>query len=395
MTFRDALTILCEALSVVTAIALWPARLTGKLFRRSPYSVWTGTPIITIAINARAERLLGYRTHSIVSESYYLTEAFDYNLSQLSQLPVLRRLVPSAIFLWVCVMADRVHLFCDRGLLPTTRKFLFSAAELLVYRLFGIEVFLWTYGADVRTRSTTMALGTPNCCVDCDQIGAACICDDLLQRERYRKLARMVTAVFSMGDMKRYTPGSINDAFFWPLDLDADSGGRYAPRFPDGNPDRPLRIVHAANHRVFKGTKYLQAAVSELQAEGEAVELVLVERIPNREALEIYRTADVIFDQCLIGFHGYFALEAMALGKPVMCFIRDRADLLAPDECPIIDIHLTTLKEDIRRLVRERSTLPERGVAARRYVERHFSIPAFAERLRISYGRLGIVLPAL
>lgn len=379
-----------EVVAVALAVALVPVRAVRRALSRRMRSLWTGSPIITIGVNARAERMLGCDASSLVLQTYYITQAFDRDLSRWRRLPLLGGLLPYAVFVWACVTTDRLHFFCDQGLLPTARRLLFRQLELRVYRLLGIQVFLWTYGADVRTRSATRALGEPNCCTDCDQVGFACICDDLLQQHQYRMLSRLVTGVFAMGDMALYTPGSRNDLFFWPLDLEAGGGARYAPQFPDGDAGRPLRIVHAPNHRVFKGTRYLEAAVAELRTEGESVELVMVERVPNDEALRIYRSADVVFDQCIVGFHGYFALEAMALGKPVMCFIRDPGYLLAPDECPIINVHVRTLKEDIRRLVRVREQLPVTGRRGREYVQKHFSVAAFAARLGRAYAQIGI-----
>ena len=138
-------------------------------------------------------------------------------------------------------------------------------------------------------------------------------------------------------------------------------------------------------------TRHLERAVSELQAEGLPVELVLVEKVPNLRALELYRSADIIFDQCLIGFHGYFALEGMALGKPVMCYIRKPAEyLLHPQECPIINTSVATLKEDLRRLVDDRRSLHALGRSGRTYVEKHFSVAAFSTRLAAAYRELGI-----
>jgi hypothetical protein len=199
--------------------------------------------------------------------------------------------------------------------------------------------------------------------------------------------------MFSMGDMIEYTPGSRNNLFFWPVDLDADDGRRYAPKFPEPRDGKPVRIVHAPNHRMFKGTRFLEEAVAALRTEGVNVELVLVERVPNAQALEIYRTADIVFDQCLVGFHGYFALESLALGKPVMCFIRKpREYLLAPDECPIINVQSSTLREDIRGLVTEPRRLTEIGRRGRAYIEKYYSLSAFAERLRGAYRDLGVPL---
>ena len=262
-----------------------------------------------------------------------------------------------------------------------------------MFKFLGIEIFLWTYGADVRSRQTTLLLGEPNCCTECTLVGKACICDETLRTRNIERLRKYATAIFSMGDMVEYTPGSRNDLFFWPVDLWGDNGKKYEPVYPPLDEARPLRIVHAPNHQMFKGTHFLIEAVEALQSEGVPLELILVERIPNEKALDIYRSADVVFDQCLVGFHGYFAIEAMAIGKPVMCFIRKPSGyLLRPDECPLINTHESTLKDDIRRLVKNREQLRDIGMRGRKYIEKHFTMEAFAQRLKRAYEELGVRL---
>jgi glycosyltransferase involved in cell wall biosynthesis len=376
------------------ALALFPARLLRKLLTRRVFSLWAGTPIITMATNACAERLLGVNAKSLVFSTYYITDEFDYNLSRFAAIPVLGRVVPLGVFVWACMAVDRLHFYCDRGILPSKKPFTLDIRELYVYRLLGIDVFLWAYGADVRNQQTSRAMGYPNPCTDCDAPGRYCLCDERQAAENMRNLSRLSRAIFAgVGEMFGYTPNSIDDVFYWPLDFEADLGERYRPVFPDPADDRPLRIVHASNHRMFKGTRFLIDAVEQLQAEGESVELVLVERVPNDRALELYRSADVIFDQCLMGNYGFFALEGMALGKPVMCFVREPTQyLLKPDECPIINTHISTLKEDIRQLARGRAQLSEIGRRSRRYVETYFSLPAFAHRLSTTYASLGITV---
>jgi glycosyltransferase involved in cell wall biosynthesis len=114
--------------------------------------------------------------------------------------------------------------------------------------------------------------------------------------------------------------------------------------------------------------------------------------MPNSMALEIYRTADIIFDQCLIGFHGYFALEAMALGKPVMSFIRKPNEyLLHAKECPILNTHITTIENDLLSLALRRDELAEIGRLSRSYVEKYYSIEAFSTRLGNTYRELGVI----
>lgn len=373
------------------ALALMPLRYIRRIIPgRKTHSLWAGTPIINMAINAKAEKLLGVDSRSLVYNTYYVTEAFDYNLSRYQSLPLIGKLLPLVVFAWACFSIDRLHFYCDRGLLPSRRPFTFDYRELFVYRMLRIPVFFWTYGADVRGRSITKKMGEPNCCSYCDSPGRYCSCDDVRTKENIDKLFRSSRAVFAgMGDMFYYTPGSINNTFFWPVDLDA--GEKYKPIYPNKEINRPLRIVHASNHRIFKGTEFLIKAVNELKAEGLSIELVLVEKMPNVEALEVYRSADIIFDQCVMGNYGYFALEGLAMGKPVMCFIREPEKyLLHPKECPIINTHIDSLKEDIRYQYNHREDLHEIGMRGRQYIERHFTLEAFAKRLGTTYEHLGV-----
>jgi glycosyltransferase involved in cell wall biosynthesis len=380
----------CIALPFVLVFS--PIRWLRKyLTNRGLFSIWAGSPIINMGINARAERLLGINAKSLVYSTYYIVSDFDYNLSRWYSIPVLGKLVPFFVFLWACLFVDRLHFYCDRGLIPAIKPYRFNFSELYIYRLLGIPAFFWTYGADVRSCRTTKMLGEPNCCTNCTSVGKACLCDETSRIKKIQKLKKYSTAIFSMGDMIEYTPGSRNDLFFWPVDLNRENVHKYEPAYPEKDGEKPLRIVHASNHRMFKGTHFLIEAVDDLKAEGLPIELVLVEKIPNEEALDIYCSADVIFDQCLIGFHGYFALEGMAMGKPVMCFVRKPEEyLLHPEECPIINTHVNTLKEDIRYFVDNREQLTDIGMKSRQYIEKYYTLEAFAVRLRRAYEELGV-----
>src|SRR5438094_453806 len=79
--------------------------------------------------------------------------------------------------------------------------------------------------------------------------------------------------------------------------------------------DRPL-VVHAPSNRARKGTEQLVAA-----CEGLEVDLEIVEGLHHDEAFARYAAADIVVDQLNAGWYGVFALEAMALGKPVLTFL--------------------------------------------------------------------------
>lgn len=368
---------------------IWPARFVVlRAFGRRLWSVWTGRPIINLAINAKAERRLGVRAVSVVTQTYYITSAFDIQLASSSQPRAWRYLMAWVGLIGLLLLARRVHTFHDGGLLPPDGRFAFNTRELWLYRVFGLEHVVWTYGADVRTRTTTLALGEPNCCTHCDAVGMHCICDDSLAQRNVERVRRGAAMVAAMGDMSEYVPMARHTLFFWPLDFEQAKFAHDSVPQPHSG---PLRVVHAPNHPQFKGSSYLVEAIETLKAEGIAIELVRVERVPNDEALAIYRTADIVFDQCLIGFHGYFALEAMALGKPVMVFIRKPEYLLHPEECPMILITRDNIAQVLRELANDPARLRNIGRQSRDYMLRHYGLDAFAQRLAHAYHEEGLL----
>jgi len=85
---------------------------------------------------------------------------------------------------------------------------------------------------------------------------------------------------------------------------------------PPSDRERPV-VVHAPSNRAKKGTEDVIAACKQLP-----VELEIVEGLRHDEARERYARADIVIDQLYAGWHGVFALEAMALGKPVVTYLR-------------------------------------------------------------------------
>lgn len=370
------------ALAILLVVVLPLRLLVQAVLRDSAYSVWCGQPIIAMAVNCRAERLLGVKSLSIVTHTYFVTQAFDWDVSRISKSRAFRYFASWTLLAWVLLFAKRVHTYCDGGLLASTTAFEFNPRELFLYRLAGLKHVAWTYGADVRTRAVTQALGEPNCCTDCDVPGKHCICDTSRADANIARVKKTAVMMASMGDMNEYLPLARHDLHFWPLDLGTPVHEGSAEVTV---PNVLLRVVHASNHRQFKGSRHLITAIETLRQEGHGIELVLVERVPNIEAMKIYRTADIVFDQCLIGFHGYFALEAMALGKPVMVFIRKPEYLLDAANCPLINVTPETIEDRLRWFLTHRADLAAIGKKSRQYMERHYGLPAFANRLKLAY----------
>jgi len=179
-------------------------------------------------------------------------------------------------------------------------------------------------------------------------------------------------------DASRWVP----DAHVIPPGIDVHA----IEQVPPTDRDRPI-VVHAPSSRSKKGTEHVIAACKELD-----VELELVERLDHREAFERYRHADVIVDQLKAGWYGVFAIEAMALGKPVVTFLHDEAVRKTEEafgvEVPIVNATPDTLVGALRPLVESADERRRIGRASRAYVEEVHDLERMTDRLLALYADL-------
>jgi glycosyltransferase involved in cell wall biosynthesis len=155
---------------------------------------------------------------------------------------------------------------------------------------------------------------------------------------------------------------------------------------PPSDAARPL-VVHAPSNREKKGTRYVIEACAQLP-----VDLDIVEGVPHEEARARYARADIVVDQLNAGWHGVFALESMALGKPVVTYLKpevvDRSAEGYGVRLPVVPATKETLVEALRPLVEQPSLRRELGAQSRAYVERVHDIDRVADRLLDLYRSL-------
>jgi glycosyltransferase involved in cell wall biosynthesis len=179
-------------------------------------------------------------------------------------------------------------------------------------------------------------------------------------------------------DALRWVP----DAHVVPPGLDLSE---YAPVPPEDR-SRPI-VLHAPSSRRRKGTEHVVAA-----CEGLDVDLDIVEGLTHDQARSHYARADIVVDQLNAGWYGIFALEAMALGKPVLSYLRPEAvaetQRALGVEVPIVPVTKETLRERIAELASAGDERQRLGAASRAYVEQIHDADKGAERLLALYRSL-------
>jgi glycosyltransferase involved in cell wall biosynthesis len=159
----------------------------------------------------------------------------------------------------------------------------------------------------------------------------------------------------------------------------------YTPA-PPSDSTRPV-VLHAPSSRRRKGTQHVIAACEQLP-----VELEIIEGLHHDEARRRYERADIVVDQLNAGWYGLFAIEAMALGKPVVTFLHDEAVARTEEafqtELPVVSATAETLTDRLRPLVEDAAERRRIGALSRTYVEQIHDADKVADRLLDIYAHL-------
>lgn len=336
--------------------------------KSKPVDVGIGPePLVNNVYYKQALKSQGYTSETFVQEVYYITDKFDVRGDLKSRFLYLRMFY---LFFHALFSYHILYIYFTGGTLLLWRF------EPWLYRAAGIKTVVMPYGADIQDM-----LRCPNLAfrhvIARDYDG---------HRQRRSRIIAQIDLWTKHADHIIAGCDWVDYLYYWDtltlshFCMDTELWQPVVPQ-PGQEADRPLRIVHAPNHRAVKGTEFFMRAVEELQQEGLPVELVVIEKMPNEQLREEMRRADVIADQLLMGWYAVFAVEGMALGKPVISYVRDdfkdlyvSAGLLAVDELPLINASPATVKEAIRQLVAQRAQLAEIGRRSREFVLKHHSI---------------------
>jgi len=305
----------------------------------------THCPVNTAGIpwtNVQALRRRGVDARLVVFNRYRLHPEADVDLGRSGGL-VRQQLTQWRAFARLAPQTDIFHFYFGLTLLPKSMQF-----PLL--RALGKRSVMHFLGSDIR--------GKPP-----EQLAWA-----------QRAGARVVGSY----DAIRWVP----DAHVIPPGIDVAA----IEPAPPANRERPV-VVHAPSSRTRKGTEHVVAACAALD-----VDLEIVEGLDHREAFERYRRADVIVDQLNAGWYGVFAIEAMALGKPVVTFLHDEAVRRTEEafglEVPIVSASKDTLVDVLRPLVTSAEERSRVGAASRAYVEEVHDVERMTDRLLALYAEL-------
>ena len=203
-----------------------------------------------------------------------------------------------------------------------------------------------------------------------------------------RSMARQVAVkqadqVFvSTPDLLEFIPNSI----WLPQPVDVSDIDALAPtNKPNKDTSGTITIAHAPTSTNLKGSSYVEEAINELQSKGLDIELHLLTGLSHKEVISAIHHADIVIDQLLTGSYGVVSIEAMALGKPVICYIREDMVEQYDEDLPIVSASPLDLVEKLSNLIEQRAEWPKFSAQSKAYVRRVHHVASVSKKLICYY----------
>ncbi|MBM4133214.1 MAG: glycosyltransferase [Nitrospira sp.] len=316
---------------------------------------------------SRAERALGVQSDVMVRHSSWLEFPCDVDLRLRDRSLPAGLLRLGWFFSHAVRRYDVFHFNWGMSLLDHRAWHVHHWDFPLLKRL-GKRIIVTFQGCDARMKILSRERLSTSACAECDVAWCTPAMDQLRQK-RIQKVCAYADHVFAVNpDLLHYLPG----AEFLPYaSVNPHEWIAGVASASPAAPAKPFRVLHMPTNRSIKGTKYVEQACTQLRAAGLPVDLMLVEGVPHWQVKELIARADVVVDQLLIGWYGALAVEAMAMGKPVLCYLRDddlKRFVSFHERIPIVGTTKGTLVQDLRALLQSSTRRQVLGLAGRQFV---------------------------
>ncbi len=372
---KVARAIIFTGIDLVAIVPLTLTALYGR-YKKKDFDVGIGSvPLINSPCHKKAFELYGHTAQTFVSYVWFITHDFDKVFCK--EITPVRKAIGVYHSMFHALLHYKVLLFYYNGIF-TLRTPLIGKLEPYLIKLSKTKIIAIQYGSDVQALERchnylfkhTASKDYANAHIYRRNI------PDI--RRDIDKWTIHADHIISGCDWIEYIP-------YWNTILSAhfayDTKNVKVPKL-DLNPKEYV-VLHAPNHRNIKGTEIYTKAVEKLKQKGYPVKLKMLEKMPNEEVLKAIETCYVVADQLVIGWYAYFSIEAMARGKPCICYQRqdfldfyEQVGVIEKGEVPLINCNHTvdSVANAIEKLILDKEYYKDISERSLKYVDKHHSI---------------------
>lgn len=203
-------------------------------------------------------------------------------------------------------------------------------------------------------------------------------------RQRQQRFADLGFAALVEPGMEQYLQPDIFPGFYSVQKRVVVSD--FESTYPDPNQNRPL-IVHSPTAPVTKGTAAVLRAIETLKPQFE-FDFRLIQGMPRADALRLVQKADIVLDQFVLGDRGMAAIEALAFGKPVVCYLKPSLIAKHPADMPIVNANQDNLVAVLAALLQNGQRRHEMGRLGRAYIEKYHDAHLVSQQLLTIYAEV-------
>lgn len=244
--------------------------------------------------------------------------------------------------------------------------------DIRLFKLFRKKTMIIFTGCDVRMPEK-VAEYRWNPCVNCPQEYKDYVsCIIPTKKNVIRQVEKLFNIIVCPEEGAGYLTKDYIRAYF-PINLN-----EYKAPYIKPERNSKLRILHAPSNFSVKGTQYIIEAIEALKSKYD-FQFSVLSNVSVKDVYESILSSDLIIDQMLVGFYGLFSIEAMALSKPVICYIRSDIWKNIKHDCPIYNASPDNLGKVLENILKNPEQLNEQASLARQYVERYHDSEKIAQ----------------
>ena len=226
-------------------------------------------------------------------------------------------------------------------------------------------------GCDARQKYKTIKRVDFSACHDSSCYGGICNNQrqDRFKEQKIRKAERYANHIFALNpDLMWFLPRYTTFLPYTVAEWDNIDPIPYKL-------GKKIEILHCPTNRSVKGSGYIMQALENLRKKYD-IEITIVENMPHKKAIEVYKQADIVIDQVLVGWYGGLAVEVMKMGKPVAAFVREEDLQFIPKAMAenlheaVININPSNIEESIEKYLQNPSLLIQKSQAVLEYVHK-------------------------
>ena len=281
------------------------------------------------------------------------------------------RYIQTAFFLIRNTIRYKYFIFIQRSTL------LKNYNDVRFLKLFGRKTLIIFAGCDIRMPEEVEKFKW-NPCTNCnDDYKMMVSCNIANKKNDLKKIENIFDYILSPDECAGYIKKKYYSHFF-PIDFSYLDKYLINSREIETN---LITIIHAPSNYHVKGTAFIDKTISNLKIKYPSINYKRLHGMPKTEIINELINADIVIDQMLVGSYGVLAVEAMALKKPVVCYIRPDLWENMKDYSPIVNANPDNLEEVLESLINNKNKLVEIGEKSREYVLEYHSPKKIAQKI--------------